>query len=138
MRRRNARPDEVDLGRYLDEVCLDLNEIAHCSIHVEARGDVPIATDRAIPIALIELITNATKYAYEGRRGQIFVRLSLPADDVIELAVRDEGVGLPRGFELRPSFFNEVLSKRVGKLRGGERLGDNGGRSCILIFLHWS
>ena len=28
--RRNG-PDEVDLGRYLEEVCLDLNEVAHCS-----------------------------------------------------------------------------------------------------------
>ena len=100
---RRDGPDEVDLGRYIEEVCLDLNETAHCSIHVEARDDVPIATDRAIPIALItnELITNATKYAYEGRDGRIFVRLALSVDDVIELAVRDEGVGLPPGFELR-------------------------------------
>ena len=96
-------PDTVDLGLYIEEVCLDLNEIGHCTIHVEAPRDVPIATDRAIPIALIinELITNATKYAYEGRDGRIFVRLALPADDVIELGVRDEGVGLPAGFELR-------------------------------------
>jgi two-component sensor histidine kinase len=63
---------------------------------------VPIATDRAIPIALIinELITNATKYAYEGRDGRIFVRFALPADDVIELGVRDEGAALPSGFQL--------------------------------------
>jgi two-component sensor histidine kinase len=96
-------PDKVDLGLYIEEVCLDLNEIGHCTIHVEAPRDVPIATDRAIPIALIinELITNATKYAYEGRDGRIFVRLALPADDVIELGVRDEGVGLPAGFEMR-------------------------------------
>jgi hypothetical protein len=39
---------------------------------------------------------------------------------------------------IRPSFLNEVVQKRVGKPRGGERLGDIGGRSCILIFLHWS
>jgi two-component sensor histidine kinase len=96
-------PDKVDLGLYIEEVCLDLNEIGHCNIHVEARRDVTIATDRAIPIALIinELITNATKYAYAGRDGRIFVRLTLPEDDVIELGVRDEGVGLPAGFELR-------------------------------------
>jgi two-component sensor histidine kinase len=96
-------PDKVDLGLYIEEVCRDLNEIGHRTIHVEAQRDVPIATDRAIPIALIvnELITNATKYAYEGRDGRIFVRLALPADDVIEIGVRDEGVGLPPGFQLR-------------------------------------
>jgi two-component sensor histidine kinase len=96
-------PDTVDLGLYIEEVCLDLNKIGHCTINVEAPRGIAIATDRAIPIALIinELITNATKYAYEGRDGRIFVRLALPADDVIELGVRDEGVGLPAGFELR-------------------------------------
>jgi two-component sensor histidine kinase len=95
-------PDTVDLGLYIEEVCHDLNEIGHCTIRVEAPRNVPIATDRAIPIALIinELITNATKYAYEGKDGRIFVRLALPADDVIVLGVRDEGVGLPLGFEL--------------------------------------
>jgi two-component sensor histidine kinase len=96
------QPDKVDLGLYIEEVCRDLNEIGHRTIHVEAQRDVPIATDRAIPIALIvnELITNATKCAYEGRDGRIFVRFALPADDVIELGVRDEGVGLPPGFQL--------------------------------------
>jgi hypothetical protein len=70
-------PDKVDLGPYIEEVCLDLNEIGHCNIRVEAGRDVPIATDRAIPIALIinELITNATKYAYEGKDGRILVHL---------------------------------------------------------------
>jgi two-component sensor histidine kinase len=113
-------PDKLDLGRYIKEVCLDLNEIADCAIEVEARSDVAVATDRAIPIALItnELITNATKYAYEGKRGRIFVRLSLPADDVIELAVRDEGVGLPPGFELRAatSLGMRIMQAFVGQL----------------------
>jgi two-component sensor histidine kinase len=116
-------PDTVDLGLYIEEVCLDLNEIGHCTIHVEAPRDVPIATDRAIPIALIinELITNATKYAYEGRDGRIFVRLALPADDVIELGVRDEGVGLPAGFELRTatSLGMRIVQAFVRQLNAG-------------------
>jgi two-component sensor histidine kinase len=96
-------PDKVDLGLYIEEVCLGINEIVQCAIQVEAPRDLPIATDRAIPIALIlnELIINATKYAYAGGDGRIFVRLSLATHDVIELGVRDEGVGLPAGFELR-------------------------------------
>jgi two-component sensor histidine kinase len=73
-------PDTVDLGLYIEEVCRDLDEIGHCTIRVEAPRNVPIATDRAIPIALIinELITNATKYAYEGRDGRIFCPLGAP------------------------------------------------------------
>jgi two-component sensor histidine kinase len=107
-------PDKLDLGRYIEEVCLDLNEIAHCAIEVEARSDVAVATDRAIPIALItsELITNATKYAYEAKSGRIFVRLTLPADDVIEIAVRDEGVGLPPDSSSAPQRALECASCR--------------------------
>jgi two-component sensor histidine kinase len=116
-------PDKVDLGLYIEEVCLDLNEIGHCIIHVEARRDVPIATDRAIPIALIlsELITNATKYAYEGREGRLFVRLALSADDVIELSVRDEGAGLPPGFVLRSatSLGMRIVQAFVRQLNAG-------------------
>jgi two-component sensor histidine kinase len=120
---RRDGPDEVDLGRYLEEVCLDLNKIGHCTIHVEAPRNVPIATDRAIPIALIinELITNATKYAYEGREGRIFVRLELTADDVIELGVRDEGIGLPAGFEVRTatSLGMRIVQAFVRQLNAG-------------------
>jgi two-component sensor histidine kinase len=116
-------PDKVDLGLYIEEVCLGLNEIGQCTIHVDAPRDVPIATDRAIPIALIlnELITNATKYAYEGRDGRIFVRLALPADDVIELGVRDEGVGLPAEFELRTatSLGMRIVQAFVRQLNAG-------------------
>jgi two-component sensor histidine kinase len=116
-------PDTVDLGLYIEEVCLDLNKIGHCAINVEAPRGIAIATDRAIPIALIinELITNATKYAYEGREGRIFVRLALPADDVIEIGVRDEGVGLPVGFELRAatSLGMRIVQAFVRQLNGG-------------------
>jgi two-component sensor histidine kinase len=117
---RRNEPDKLDLDRYIREVCLDLNEIAHCAIEVDARSDVAVATDRAIPIALItnELITNAIKYAYEGKRGRILVRLTLLADDVVELAVGDEGLGLPPGFELRAatSLGMRIVQAFVGQL----------------------
>jgi hypothetical protein len=29
-------PDQVDLGLYIEEVCLDLNQIGHCTIHADA------------------------------------------------------------------------------------------------------
>ena len=95
---RRNEPDKVDLGLY---------------IHVETRRDVP-TTDRAIPIALIitELIINAPKYAYQGRAGGIFVRFALAADDIIEIAVRDEGVSLPVGLSCAPKLASECGSYR--------------------------
>ena len=57
---------------------------------------------RAISAALVvaELITNATKYAYEGQPGgKIWVRVARADNGHIVLSVRDEGAGLPAGFD---------------------------------------
>jgi two-component sensor histidine kinase len=54
-------------------------------------------------VALIinELITNAAKYAYPGRSdGQIHISVKAAADDKLAVSVRDEGAGLPTGFDL--------------------------------------
>jgi two-component system, sensor histidine kinase PdtaS len=46
------------------------------------------------------------------------VRLTLLADDVVELAVGDEGLGLPPGFELRAatSLGMRIVQAFVGQL----------------------
>jgi PAS domain S-box-containing protein len=63
--------------------------------------EVSITIDSAIPCGLIlnELITNALKYAFPGdRKGEISIRLARSGDE-IALDVRDDGVGLPSGFD---------------------------------------
>ena len=69
------------------------------------------AADRAILVGLIlnELVSNAGKYAYpDCPSGTIWVRLLLQSDNqAILMSVRDEGVGLPPGF-------NSATSKRLG------------------------
>jgi two-component sensor histidine kinase len=100
-------PDRLDLGVYVRDICQDLNEAAPLRhIEVAAEPGIMVMTDRAIPIALMinELITNATKYAYQDDQiGNIWVRAARGADDTIELSVRDEGRGLPTDFEFRSS-----------------------------------
>jgi two-component sensor histidine kinase len=94
----------LDLGSYVRDVCRDLSEAVPVHrIEVAAEPGIDVVTDRAVLIVLIanELITNATKYAYQGdQRGTIWVRVLRGADDVIELSVRDEGQGLPADFDL--------------------------------------
>ena len=95
--------DTLDLGSYLTEVCGDLRDaMPGCEIHVEATDGIEIATDRAIPVALLvnELITNAAKYAYPTGSCRAWVTIAR-ADDTTTISVRDEGVGLPAGFDIR-------------------------------------
>ena len=96
--------DTLDLGGYLGQVCNDLGEGGTCDIHVNAERGITVAIDRAVPAALIvtELVTNAAKYAYrDGAGGNIWVRVAREGDRNVVLAVRDEGDGLPQGFDVR-------------------------------------
>lgn len=96
--------ESIELANYLDGLCEDLQQtISRCTVDFEASQAVAIATDRAVQTALIvtELVMNAGKHAYpEG--GPVHVRMTSDADSVT-ISVRDEGVGLPAGFDMNRS-----------------------------------
>lgn len=96
---KTADVTQLDIGAYIKDVCADLPTDAGISILVEAPAGINLPTDRAISIALVvvELVTNATKYAYADGQGVVRVSLS-QGDDGLVVAVRDDGRGLPAGF----------------------------------------
>lgn len=64
--------------------------------------DAPVLIDTAIPLglALNELLSNAVKHAFpKGREGEISVVLNAHPQKGIVIEVRDNGVGLPAGFD---------------------------------------
>jgi two-component sensor histidine kinase len=107
----NADYEKIDLVAYLREVMEDLETaVAPCNVHFETPEEIQFAADRAIIVALIinELVLNAGKYAYpEGAEGAIWVRLVQTEQNAVLITVRDEGVGLPGGFD-------PATSKRLG------------------------
>ncbi len=109
----------LDLGDYLCDVCHDLST-SSCSVEVVAVDGVRVATDRAIPLALIaaELISNAAKYAYPANaKGKVRVDLARRGDHHIALTVGDDGVGLPPGFNMQAS---KGLGMRIVSVLAGQ------------------
>jgi two-component sensor histidine kinase len=92
--------ERLEIGTYLKDVCQGLS--MECPIEAIVPSGIRISTDRAISLALImvELVTNAAKYAYPGGKGQIRVRVARTGDNLV-LSVKDEGAGLPEGFDLQ-------------------------------------
>lgn len=81
------------LGTVPDTISLDLT-----------IDDVALPVDKAIPCGLIlnELITNALKHGFpDGRHGRIRVELGKAGWGRLRLSVRDDGVGLPAGMNIR-------------------------------------
>jgi len=104
--------ENIDLIEYLRQIIGDLDPtVAPCRIQFDAPQAVQFAADRAILVGLIinELVSNAGKYAYPDHSGgSIWVRVRLQTEnETVAISVRDEGVGLPPGFD-------PASSKRLG------------------------
>jgi two-component sensor histidine kinase len=99
----SADVERFDVGRYIEAICRDLSaSFAQCEIHVQAQTGIIISTDRAISSALIvnELVSNAAKHAYQGKSaGSVWVSIATTGVDSFFIAIRDEGDGLPEGFQ---------------------------------------
>lgn len=102
--------------------------------------DVKLDLETAIPCALIinELLTNAYKYAFEGRdEGKINVSLQQKDENYI-LIVDDDGIGLPEDFEqkaatsLGMTLIRELTSQINGEIEYLQR--ENGGTRVQIIF----
>ena len=103
--------ENIELVEYLREIIGDLEPtVAPCKIEFGASEEIQIAADRAILVGIIvnELVSNAGKYAYpDCPGGLISVRLFQSDKNSIFVSVRDEGAGLPPGFD-------PTTSKRLG------------------------
>src|SRR6266566_8377456 len=102
----DANVESINLGPYLQQVCADAVGAYRCILDFDAAPGIELDPDRAISLALIvnELVTNAVKHALSDRsNGHIWVRLSRQDENSALISVRDDGVGLPAGFDLTKS-----------------------------------
>ena len=69
-------------------------------------GELKLNIDTAIPCGLIinELVSNAVKYAFpDGRSGVITVAVKHLKDNFYNLIVKDDGIGVPEGIDIKKS-----------------------------------
>ncbi|MDA8427148.1 MAG: PAS domain-containing protein [Treponema sp.] len=134
----------LDLGEYITELTAliqDSSPLVSDTIKISSKtAKVPVSIDAAIPCGLIvtELISNSLVHAFPfGARGRIDVTVSKSEDD-ITIAVRDDGVGLPAGYEVRSQArlgLRTVIGIGEEQLRGRMEFGGGSrGFSCRLTF----
>lgn len=93
--------DGIDLGIYLSKVASSVME-AHAveGVRLELKVDTwPVSIDVAMPTGLVvnEIMTNALKYAFEGRDNGTIKLSSLVDDTGCRVIISDDGIGLPAG-----------------------------------------
>jgi two-component system, OmpR family, phosphate regulon sensor histidine kinase PhoR len=109
--------DEQDLGEVVRRA-LDLSrhriEQSRMELTTDVAADLPhlrIDTN-AMTVAVLNLVDNAVKYAADGKRIEVRLR---PADDGVELEVRDFGPGVPA--DEREAIFERFYRSRTVRLK---------------------
>ena len=98
----NEHLDRIDFAEYAQQLVDGIRAAAAGERFAIETGleAVELGIERAVPCALVlnELLSNALKYAFpDGRSGRIQVQFRETQAGVLELAVEDNGVGLPPG-----------------------------------------
>jgi PAS domain S-box-containing protein len=106
-------------------------------LHTELEP-VFLNLDQAIPCGLIvnELLSNAMKYAFVGRaQGVVTLRVGQAAGRV-QIEVRDDGVGLPEGFDWKThdSLGMYLVQALTEQLDGELEIGKGPGSSFLVSF----
>lgn len=99
---------KIDFKEYVDELVSGLFEsymVSESKIALDVTVEnISLGIDLAIPCGLIinELVTNSLKYAFpDGKNGEIKIALHSIGDNMIELLVQDNGVGIPDDLDFR-------------------------------------
>ncbi|MEE4165431.1 MAG: histidine kinase dimerization/phosphoacceptor domain -containing protein [Desulfocapsaceae bacterium] len=135
---------EIDLGSYLEDVVRSLvaNMVPDGRVRLDIRVEAtPITIDYAIPLGLVinEIVTNAVKHAFPGRRaGTISLTLTRERDKKIRLEIGDDGVGLPEHVDIHQgsTFGMQLVNSLVKMQLRGEFSVEcgNGGTIFFIMF----
>lgn len=139
---------KIDLAGYIRGLVANLflsYGVSESAIELKIDAcNITFDINTVIPCALIvnELVSNSLKHAFPrsflsaGRRGEIRIELRPDIDNEFILSVYDNGVGLPRDFEIQNcrSLGLEIVGVLARQLRGAIHLGTKSGTEFLIRF----
>jgi two-component sensor histidine kinase len=125
----------------LEPLCADVVDAAGkpgVELAVSGGEDELLAAEAALPVALIvaEAVANAIEHGFAGRdAGRIDVECRRTAAGVLAIEVRDDGQGLPAGFDMatRGSLGLRIAATLAEQLRGQFEMTGGEGTTARLV-----
>lgn len=132
----------IDISTYIQELVEYLQDSFDTGYRIHFEVDIePIELDvtQAVPLGLIlnEAISNAIKYAFPNHKGLISISMHKTDDAHFLLTIADDGVGLPKDFNLEKSnTLGLNLMKGLSKQLGGSfELKNENGLTIHILFV---
>ncbi|MFD0764587.1 histidine kinase dimerization/phosphoacceptor domain -containing protein [Mucilaginibacter lutimaris] len=132
----------ISMPAYISDLVMHLSESfstaeSHISFQLQI-APVSIDLSQAVPVGLIlnEAITNAIKYAFNGKGGQISVMLRMLERETVEIAISDNGKGLPNDFDMHStnSLGMEMMQGLTAQLKGNLEVVNSSGTAIVINF----
>ncbi|MDF1536808.1 MAG: PAS domain S-box protein [bacterium] len=134
---------QVHFGDYIRNLCDNLMisygvDRERIDLKVDT-GKANMVVDTAIPCGLIinELVTNSLKHAFPGdRKGTISISFHTLPDELYELTVSDDGVGIPGDVDIQrtSTLGMRLVTVLVQQLGGTLEIGAGEGTSFTMVF----
>jgi two-component system, sensor histidine kinase PdtaS len=132
---------KIDMHWYIPEMVGYMKDSFETESKISFKLDCdPVELDvaQAVPVGLIlnEAVSNAIKYAFpDGRKGKIIINLKEIAEDHFELAISDNGVGIPADKDIlqTDSLGMSLMQGLSMQLDGDFTLTDNQPGVCITM-----
>jgi two-component system, sensor histidine kinase PdtaS len=133
----------IDFADYAESLSVHLFQffsVASDSIALLRETEtIAMNISHAIPCGLIlnELLSNALKHAFpEGRKGRITIGFRRRPDGLLEISVRDDGVGFPAGLDFRKTstLGLQLVNLLSGQIDGQLEMNRENGTEFRVVF----
>jgi len=130
----------INMKDYLEDISSNLHNIYKSDSNIELKMEITellLDIKTAIPCGMIlnELLTNAFKYSFpKGKDGEIKVILTEKEDNLCELTIADNGLGIPAGSEDKGTLGLTMVKLLVEQINGTIEIKRREGTLIRIIF----